>query len=414
MDESHSQGATPPKTSGGEGAISKNDKTSFWKRRPVVVVGTVLLAAILVWGLGALAQSFSHERTDDAFLAADIVSIAPRVAGQVKEVFVKDNQIVKAGDPLVEIDPHDYKTAKAQKNAALVAANANTNVIASTFNILNVQITTARETAKQSEAQAAADKATAEKAASDYHRAQDLIQQKTISPQEYDTAKAAFESASNTWHASEAKAASDHSKIDEAQAEYEAGVAGFERAVAQADQAEVDVNLADLNLSYTRITAPADGRVTRKAVEPGDYVQVGQHLMAIVPTNIWVVANFKENQLQKIRTNQPAEIEVDAIGGRKFTGHVESIQAGSGAAFSLLPPENAVGNFVKVVQRVPVKIVFDNPMEAEYVLGPGMSVVPSVQVGNEIPKVAVMIVAILLALVTGAFWWRAASRKPSA
>jgi len=410
MDESHSQGATLPKTDGGEGAISNNNKISFWKRRPVVVIGTIALAVILIWGLGSLARSFSHEATDDAFLAADIVSIAPRVAGQVKEVFVKDNEIVKTGDPLVLIDPRDYQTAAAQKNAALVAANANTNVIASSFKMLRVQVNTARETYKQSEAQAAADKANAEKAASDFRRARDLIQEKTISPQEYDSARAASESASNTWHASEAKAASDHSKIDEAQAEFEAGLAAYDRAVAQADQAQVDVNLADLDLSYTRIAAPTDGRVTRKAVEPGDYVQVGQHLMAIVPTNIWVVANFKETQLRKIRTNQPVEVEVDAVGSRKFPGHVDSIQAGSGAAFSLLPPENAVGNFVKVVQRVPVKIVFDNPIEAQHALGPGMSAVPSVQVGAEIPQAVVIVVAVLLALVAGAFWWRAAGR----
>ena len=411
MDESHSPGATPLKASGGEGAVSKNEKTSFWKRRPVVVIGTVALAAILIWGLGSLARSFSHEGTDDAFLAADIVSIAPRVAGQVKEVFVKDNQIVKAGDPLVEIDPRDYQTAVAQKSAALAAANANTNVIASSFKMLAVQIDTAKANSKQSEAQAEADKANALKASSDFHRAQDLIERKIIAPQEYDTAKAAADAATNTWRASEAKAVSDKSKIDEAQAEFEAGLAAYDRAIAQADQAQVDVNLADLDLSYTRIKAPTDGRVTRKAVEAGDYIQVGQHLMAIVPTNIWVVANFKENQLQKIRTNQPVEIDVDAIGGRKFAGHVESIQAGSGAAFSLLPPENAVGNFVKVVQRVPVKIVFDNPMEAEYVLGPGMSVVPSVKVGNEIPEAIVIVAAILLALVAGFFWWRAADRK---
>src|SRR6185312_14417644 len=403
MDESHSSGPTPPKTNGGEGALSKNTKPSFWKRPAVVVVGTVILAAILIWGLGVLARSFSHESTDDAFLAADIVSIAPKVAGQVKQVFVKDNQIVKAGDPLVEIDPRDFKTAEAQKNAALIAANANTNVIASTFKMLSVQIETAKATSQQSEAQAAADKANAEKAAADFRRAQDLIKEKTISPQEYDSAKAASDAASNTWHASEAKAVGDRSKIDEAQAELQAGLAAFERAVAQADQAQVDMSLADLNLSYTRITAPADGRVTRKAVEPGDYIQVGQHLMAIVPANIWVVANFKETQLKKIRANQPVEIEVDAVGGRTFAGHVESIQAGSGAAFSLLPPENAVGNFVKVVQRVPVKIVFDNPMEAQYVLGPGMSAEPSVTV-----------VAILLALVVGFFWWRAAGRRPAA
>ena len=414
MDEPQSKGGTPPATNAGANADAKdNDKPSIWNRRPTVIAGTIVLAAILIWGLGMVARSFSHEGSDDAFLAADIVSIAPKISGEVKQVFVKDNQLVKAGDPLVQIDPRDFDVALAQKNAALVAADANTNVIASTFKMLGVQVTTATATAKQSEAQVAADQANADKAAADLKRAEDLIERKIIAPQEYDSAKAAAESAASTLKASQAKAASDRSRIEEAEAEYEAGFSGFERALAQAKQAQVDVRQADLSLSYTQITAPQDGRITRKAVEPGDYVQTGQKLMALVPANIWVVANFKETQLKKIRVGQPVEISVDSVGGRIFAGRVESIQAGSGAAFSLLPPENAVGNYVKVVQRVPVKILFDNPVEAGHVLGPGMSAEPSVQVAAEIPTVIVVIVAIVLALGIGFFWWRTAE-KPAA
>lgn len=318
--------------------------------------------------------------------------------------------MVKAGDPLVEIDPRDYQTAVAQKKAASTAAAANTNVIASSFLMLGVQIKTAEATARQSAAQAAADEATAEKASSDLKRAQDLFERKIIAPQEFDNAKAAAEAATNTWQASQAKASSDLSKIDESKAEFEAGRSAYERALAQADQADVDVSLAALNLSYTHIAAPVNGLITRKAVEVGDYVQVGQRLMAVVPTNIWVVANFKETQLTKIRTNQPVEISVDSVHGRTFAGHVDSIQAGSGAAFSLLPPENAVGNYVKVVQRVPVKIVFDNPVDAGHVLGPGMSAEPSVQTGAEMPQFVIILAAIVVALGIGFFWWRAAGK----
>src|SRR6516162_4441298 len=382
------ESGTPPKSNGGDTAPS-NNKRSLWKRPPTIVVGTVILAAVFIWGLGLVAKSFSHESTDDAFLAANIVSIAPRISGQVKEVFVQDNQLVKKGDPLVQIDPRDFDTALTQKKAALVAADSNTNVILSTYKMLQVQVTAAEATAKQSEAQAAADQATAEKALADMKRAEDLSQRTVISPQEYDSANATARASTNTAAASLAKAASDKAKVDEAQAELEAGRAGLERAIAQANEAGVDVDLAALSLSYTRIYAPTDGRITRKAVEIGDYLQVGQQLMAIVPDNIWVVANFKETQLTKIRTNQPVEISVDSVRGRTFAGHVQSIQAGSGAAFSLLPPENAVGNYVKVVQRVPVKITFDNPVEAGHVLGPGMSVDPSVQVGAEIPQALV-------------------------
>jgi membrane fusion protein (multidrug efflux system) len=413
MDEPQTQGAGPPKTIGGEDANSKNNKSSAWKRGPVVIVGTFGLALLLIWGFGKFAQGFSHEGTDDAFLAANTVSIAPKVSGQVTQVFVEDNQMVKAGDPLVQIDPRDFRTVVAEKTAALSAADANTNVIESSFKMLGVQVTTAEATAGQSAAQAAADQANAEKAASDLKRARDLIDRKIIAPQEFDTAQAAAEAATNTWRASQAKAASDRSKINEAEAELEAGRSAFQRALAQAGQAQVDVDLAGLSLSYTRIVAPVDGRVTRKAVESGDYIQVGQRLMAIVPTNIWVVGNFKETQLRKIRTGQPVEISVDSVGGRVFAGHVDSIQAGSGAAFSLLPPENAVGNYVKVVQRIPVKIVFDNPVETQHVLGPGMSAEPSVRIGKEIPEALVILAAVLVAFGMGIFWWRAVSKRPA-
>ena len=387
-----------------------------WKR-PVKssLSARLALGALLIWGLGAVARGFSHESTDDSFIAADIVSISPKVSGEVTKVFVKDNQEVKTGDPLVQIDQRDFDAAVAQKKAALATANANTNVIASTFKLLAVQIETAKATAQQSAAQEAADRANAEKAASDLKRAQDLIERKIIAPQEFDTAKAAADAAASTLKGQRSQnPASDRSRIDEAEAEFEAGRAAYDRAVAQAKQADVDVSLADLNRSYTTIAAPVDGRITRKAVEQGDYIQVSQRLMAIVPTNIWVVANFKETQLQKIRTNQSVEIFVDSVKGRTFPGRVQSIQAGSGAAFSLLPPENAVGNYVKVVQRVPVKIVFDNPVEVEHVLGPGMSAEPSVQVSKPIPKIVVMITAIMLTLVIGFFWWRAATKKPVA
>jgi membrane fusion protein (multidrug efflux system) len=162
--------------------------------------------------------------------------------------------------------------------------------------------------------------------------------------------------------------------------ERDAAVAKAKTAVAQLDQLRAAVRQAELDLSYTKIRAPEAGRVTRKSVEAGSYVQVGQALMAVVPRDYWVVANFKETQLTDIRPGQPATITVDAYPGHRFTGHVDSIQAGAGAAFSLLPPENATGNFVKVVQRVPVKIVFDEAPDPHFPLGPGMSVVPSVRV----------------------------------
>ena len=167
-----------------------------------------------------------------------------------------------------------------------------------------------------------------------------------------------------------------------------------------------------INLAYAKIFAPADGRVTRKAVEAGDYIQTGQQLFSIVPPEVWVVANFKESQLAQMAPGQPATVEIDALGGKKFRAHVDSVQAGSGAAFSLLPPENASGNFVKVVQRVPVKIIFDEALPAEKVIGPGLSVTPSVQVSKFIfPAWAVALVALILAVAGAWVFLRITGRK---
>jgi membrane fusion protein, multidrug efflux system len=169
-------------------------------------------------------------------------------------------------------------------------------------------------------------------------------------------------------------------------------------ATSQWQEAQTNVQSAQLDLSYTKIFAPCDGRVTRKMVEAGDYVQIGEQLMSVVPTNVWVVANFKESQLKNMKPGQTVLVEIDALGGKTFRAHVDSVQAGSGAAFSLLPPENATGNFVKVVQRVPVKILFDDPLPADHTIGPGLSVTPGVHVSSfEIPGWAIALLALVLA-----------------
>jgi membrane fusion protein (multidrug efflux system) len=415
MDEQQTQGTKPPAGTAEPMANAETGRLTFWKRPPIIAAGTVLLAVLLFFALHYTAENFTHESTDDAFLTADIVSIAPKVAGHVSHVCVSDNQSVKAGDLLLEIDPQDFAVEVAQKKAALVSAESNVKLLLASLDLIGAQVATAEATARQSAAEAAADRANADKAEADLKRAEDLIQQKTISPQEYDAAKAAAASTIATWKAGQEKAASDQSKISEARAELEAGRRAWERAEAQSSQSRVDVQQADLNQSYTRLVAPQDGRITRKAVEKGDYVQIGQKLMALVPDDIWVTANFKETQLKNIRPGQPVKIEIDSAGGRRFAGRVDSIQAGSGAAFSLLPPENAVGNFVKVVQRVPVKIVFTERPDTGHVLGPGMSVVPYVRTaGFEVPDLIIAVLAVILALITGWLWRKLAARPPKA
>jgi membrane fusion protein (multidrug efflux system) len=403
--------ALSPSDGAGEGSAAEG-KTSFWRRRPVIVVGTVVLFALLFWGLRYLAEGLTHEATDDAFLDANVISIAPKVPGQVKQVHVKSNQAVKAGDLLVEIDPRDLAVQLEQKRAGLNAARANLDLLKASFELRRTQIGTAEATTKQSAAEVAAAEANAEKARADLKRAAELIQNHTISPQEFDAAKMAATATEANVKAARERTSSDQSKVTEAKAQLETTRKALDWGEAQAHQAESDVQAAELNLSYARVTAPGDGYVTKKAVENGDYILVGQKLMALVPSDLYVTANFKESQLEHIRPGQPVKITVDSVVGRVFRGHVDSIMAGSGARFSLLPPENAVGNYVKVVQRIPVKILFDEPVEAGHVLGPGMSAVPLVKVkGHEISETVSIMAAAVGALVIGVLWWRVAGKR---
>ncbi len=363
----------------------------------------IVLAVLLYFGLKSVAGFFTHESTDDAFIAGHVVSIAPRIAGQVAAVHVLDNQLVHSNDLLVEIDPADYAIAVAQKNSAAASQDANLRTVIAGIEVMRAKIATANASARKARDDADAAKATAKKSQADFDRAQNLVKENTISSQEFDTAQAANTKAQADLKSAQENADEETSKVDEAEKQLDAALAEKEVVFSQVNEAQTNVAAAKLNLSYTKIYAPATGRVTRKAVEAGDYLEVGQQIMSIVPEEVWVIANFKESQLDKMRAGQPVTVEIDALNGRTFAAHVDSIQAGSGAQFSLLPPENATGNFVKVVQRVPVKIVFDEPLPTGFVGGPGLSVTPSVQVSQfALPAWLIALAAIIL---TGSAVW---------
>ncbi len=356
------------------------------------------LAVLLFFGIKYLVSAYTSETTDDAFIAGHIVSIAPRISGQVSAVHVLDNELVTNGELLVEIDPSDYASTLGQKQAAQASSDSNFKAAVAGYKLMGVKVKTAEAEARETKADADAAAATYAKAKADFQRAKKLVKENTISAQEFDQFKATANESEADFNSASAKAASDESKVNEANAQLEAAKAEADAVFSQLSESKTEVDSAQLNVNYTKIYAPCDGLVTRKQVEEGDYLQTGQTIFSIVPKNVWVVANFKESQLKNMVPGQKTLVSIDALGGRTFNAHVDSVQAGSGAVFSLLPPENAVGNYVKVVQRVPVKIVFDDALPADKTIGPGLSVTPYVQTASfHLPDFVAVIVAIVLA-----------------
>lgn len=329
----------------------------------IVLAVLLLIAAAVFYYLRFVAP---FESTDDAFIQADVTYLSPRVSGPVVKLMVTDNQHVKKGDVLLEIDPSDFQTALAQSKADLAAAKARVEQA-------RAQIAVDEAKVEQQKAAVESAQAVAARAASDQARYL-AVQSEAVSRTQLDLART---TASST--AAEVDAA--RSQLKAAEAQLAPDNAAIEAAAAQVQQAQARLQQAELDLSYTIIKSPVDGKVTYRTVVLGNYVRASQSLLALVPDYVWVVANFKETQLTHMRPGQPARIRVDAYPNLELKGKVDSLQAGSGAQFSLLPPENAVGNYVKVVQRVPVKIVFDEvPDEKKFDIAPGMSVEPKVRI----------------------------------
>ncbi len=328
---------------------------------------------ILLAGAGIYYFLYRGEvSTDDAAIDGHVVEISPKVAGYIKTVYVKDNQIVKAGDVIMEIDSRDYDLQVKNAQAALQAAQS---ALAAEKDDAETTLITAPAGVEASQEKVNAARAAWEKAASDKQRMQMLIENGACSQQEYDQAVESEKSARAALQQMQAElnsASSAPSVIAKSNDSVKQLEAQVEKAAAELEQART-------NLQYTKITAPIDGRITKKSVEAGAYVQSGTQLCSLVSSNLWVTANFKENQLKGMRPGDKVDISVDAFPNMKLTGVVDSFQAGTGSYFSLFPAENATGNFVKTVQRIPVKIVFnDINNEQLSVLGLGMSVIPTV------------------------------------
>jgi len=416
----------------------------------------ILLVGIII-GVRYWLYARSHESTDDAFIDGHIIQVSPKASGYVAKIYVADNQEVKAGDLIVEIDARDYEVRLQQAKAALTAGLAKENEAKTNVSLTRATssatiqqaraavrkshsevessragaagsqsranqaasaIATAQANLAQTQAQVVAAQAEETRANADVARYQTLYSKDEISKQQLDRAVAAARTAGAELDSARQRVVAAEARVNEARAAQsaaaqtaqqartqisgaEAGVnealgrlaeantapqqvavsqAQAETAGASTEQLKAQVAQAELELSYTKIYAPESGRITRKSIEEGALVQVGQPLLAIVPGDVWVTANFKESQIGRMAPGQHVDVSIDAYPDKVFKGHIDSIQAGTGARFSLIPPENATGNYVKVVQRVPVKIVFDEPPDTKHTLAPGMSVVPEVAV----------------------------------
>ena len=388
------------------------------RRRIVIPVAIGIVILILAIGIPYLIYASRHVSTDDAQIDGNITTIAPKVKGQVAHLYVEDNSIVRKGDILVLLDDRDLKDAVAQAAAARAQAAAAQSAavigVPQQIAVTSAQIAqadagvaqgesgiaNAKATLVAAQAQLAAAQANLVKATNDEKRAHTLVAQGAISQSDADATEAAYQSAKAARDAAAEGVREAQANLDRAQAQLQQGAAELAQAQtgtdttkikqaqastagAQAAAAQAALQAAQLQLSYATIRAPIDGVVSKRSVNVGDFVSVGQPLMAVVDQkNIWITANLKETQLTNVRIGQPVAIKVDAFPHEKFRGTVQSIAPATGSTFALIPPDNATGNYTKVVQRVPVRIVIDQTSDPSRLLRQGLSVVVTIDTSN--------------------------------
>ncbi|UJQ22951.1 HlyD family secretion protein [Pantoea agglomerans] len=351
-----------------------NDQQPERKRpgkKPLIILAVVVVIMLIV-GFWFWFTTRNIETTDDAFTEGDAVTIAPKASGYVVKLLVKDNQRVKKGDLLVEIDPSDNRAQREQANAQLGLAVAQLHQAQAQLALSKVQYPAQRDQALADQAKAEANLLNAQ---ADYRR-QRGVDPRATSQRNIDSASAQLRSAQAQLQSAKAQV-EVASQVALQIRQQETNVEARQQ---QVEQAKAQLSTADLNLSYTQVRAPYDGFVTKRNVQLGTMVQAGSSLFSLVSPEIWVTANFKESQLQHMNPGDKVEISVDAWPDMKLEGHVDSIQMGSGSRFSTFPSENATGNYVKIVQRVPVKIVIDKGLDPNHPLPLGLSVEPKVTV----------------------------------
>ncbi len=394
----------------------RSEKPAQKSRRRFIIIGVVtvlIVGALLFWW-----RSTFYEDTDDAQINGHLIQISSRIAGQVIKVYVEENTEVHAGDLIAELDPKDFQVAVQQDEANLQSAEAayeaaKVNVPITGINTgstlrstssdvegAQAQVAASKQQLQGAQAQIAQADANYTKAKLDLERYTPLVQKDVISKQQFDQAvatadadKAALDNAKANEMAARAQVTISEQKVKQALAQFQSAQsapqqlqaqrAKADQAAAMVEQAKAELEQAKLNLSYTKIIAPVNGIITRKSVEINQNVSVGQNLMTLVSLDdIWITANFKETQLREMRAGQSVVVSVDAYGGRKYDAKITQIGGATGSVLSLFPPENATGNYVKVVQRVPVRIDLVDPKDEnkDHLLRPGLSVEPKVRV----------------------------------
>ncbi len=375
MSDNHNQPPAREQQDAQHASDSSQDNNEPQRKRPgkkpLVILAIVVVIMLLV-GLWFWFTTRNIESTDDAFTEGDAVTIAPKAAGYVVKLLVKDNQRVKQGDLLVEIDPRDTSAQRDQAKAQLGLAQAQLHQAQAQLALSRVQYPAQRDQALADQAKAQANLLNAQ---ADYRR-QRGVDPRATSQRNIDTAAAQLRSA-------EAQLQSAKAQVEVAsqvQLQIRQQETNVEARQQQVEQAQAQLNTAELNLSYTQVRAPYDGFVTKRNVQVGTLVQAGTALFSLVSPDIWINANFKESQLARMNPGDKVDISIDAWPDMKLEGHVDSVQMGSGSRFSTFPAENATGNYVKIVQRVPVKIVIDKGLDLNHPLPLGLSVEPKVTV----------------------------------
>ena len=363
--------------------MTQNEQTivAKKKRNPVFIIILAILVIGGGWfGISRYTHGLKHEETDDAQVSADISPVIPRISGYVQEIKVNDNQWVKKGDTLMVLDNRDYIIKVEQAEAALATSKSNLNNARATTSAAKANVGSVRAAIGTIDAQIEAAKVTLWRASKDYDRYANLIKDRSITQQQFEQAQAAKESAEKQVAILQGQKQQAAQQTNAVSVQSDATAQQIETAGTTIRQREVDVESAKLSLSYTVIVAPEDGLVSKVNVNAGQFVQAGQALFSIVHSDkVWVIANFKETQLNKMVEGQKVIVHADVFPGHDFEAKLASFSPATGSTFALLPPDNASGNFVKVVQRLPVRIEFENKSDSLVKkLRPGMNVVVDV------------------------------------